>query len=78
MKTAISLPDDVFREGERYAHKTGKTRSQLYGEALRHYLLQHTPDAITEAMNRTCDELNQAEGHFVTLAAKRMLKKESW
>jgi metal-responsive CopG/Arc/MetJ family transcriptional regulator len=34
MKTAISIPDELFNRAEEMARKTGKSRSQLYQEAL--------------------------------------------
>ena len=34
MKTAISLPDAVFRAAERQAKRSQKSRSQLHTEAL--------------------------------------------
>jgi hypothetical protein len=33
MKTAVSLPERVYREAEGYAKRTRKSRSQLYAEA---------------------------------------------
>ena len=78
MKTAVSLPDEVFAEAEHYARKAGKTRSQLYGEALREYLLHHSPDAVTKAMNDACADLDQQEDGFLQTAARRILKRETW
>ncbi|MBA3234153.1 MAG: ribbon-helix-helix protein, CopG family [Propionibacteriales bacterium] len=40
MKTAISIPADLFRSTEDLAIKLGKSRSQLYREALAEYLLR--------------------------------------
>jgi metal-responsive CopG/Arc/MetJ family transcriptional regulator len=37
-KIALSLPDDLFREIERARKKSGKTRSALVQDALRHWL----------------------------------------
>lgn len=80
MKTAVSVPDEVFREADRYARKTGKSRSELYSDALRLYLLRHAADAVTDAMNGVCDTLGaraQDDG-FVRAASRRMIKRESW
>ncbi len=78
MKTAISVPDEVFAEAERYARKMGKTRSQLYSDALRQYLLQRSPDAVTQAMNEVCEKVDQRQDGFVRAASRRMLRRESW
>ncbi len=78
MKTAISVPDDVFAEAERYARKTGKSRSQLYSEALRQYLLRHAPDAVTAAMNEVCAKVGQQDDEFLRAAGRRLLGREKW
>jgi hypothetical protein len=57
MKTAISIPDDVFESAERLARRTKRSRSRLFSDALKEYLARHTPDKVTEAMNIACAEL---------------------
>lgn len=78
MKTAVSLPDEVFREAERQARRTKKSRSQLYAEALSEYLARHAPDEVTEAMNNVVDQLNQPTDPFVSAAARRVLERTEW
>lgn len=79
MKTAISLPDRVFREAEGYAKRTRKSRSQLYAEALVEYLARHAPDEVTESMNAVVDELGvAAPDAFVQQAGRRVLKSVEW
>ena len=38
MKTAVSVPDELFEAAERQAERTKKSRSQLYAEAIAEYL----------------------------------------
>lgn len=78
MKTAISLPDDVFNEAERFARRSRKTRSQLYAEAITEYLARHAPDDITERVNRVCDKIGTEQDSFATEAARQLLSKETW
>ena len=79
MKTAVSLPDRVYREAEGYAKRTRKSRSQLYAEALAEYLTRHAPDEVTEAMNVVVDELGDATlDPFVKQAGRRMLRSVEW
>jgi metal-responsive CopG/Arc/MetJ family transcriptional regulator len=47
MKTAISIPDDVFAGAERLAKRTKKSRSQLFSDAVREYLARHTAEEVT-------------------------------
>ena len=78
MKTAISVPDPVFRQAERYARKSRKSRSQIYSEAMAEYLARHTPDVVTEAMNLVCDLLGESETEFVGAASRQILERSTW
>jgi metal-responsive CopG/Arc/MetJ family transcriptional regulator len=79
MKTAISVPDDLFEQAERLARRLKKSRSQLYAEALAEYLARNAPDEVTEAMNRACDELGEErEDRFVSEAARHILERNDW
>ncbi len=78
MKTAISLPDSVFREAERFAHRSKKSRSQLYAEAITEYLARHAPEEVTETMDSVCDRLDSEDDKFTTMAAQKILKRELW
>ena len=78
MKTAVSVPDDVFRAAERHARLARKSRSRLYAEALSEYLARHAPEEVTEAMNRVMDQLREPTDPFVTAAARRILERSEW
>jgi metal-responsive CopG/Arc/MetJ family transcriptional regulator len=78
MKTAISLPKDVFEKAERLALKARKSRSQIYCEALREYVARHSPDDVTDALNRAMEQIGQTEDRFVTLASARALARVEW
>jgi hypothetical protein len=54
MKTAISIPDRVFRDAERLAERLKKSRSQMYSEAVADYVIRHEPDSVTEQINAVC------------------------
>ena len=78
MKTAVSLPDRLFRVAEQHARRANKSRSQLYAEALAEYLARHAPDEVTEAMNRVADQLDPAPDAFAVAAARRVLERSEW
>jgi predicted transcriptional regulator len=78
MKTAISIPDEVFREADRLARRMGKSRSQLYGEAVKEYLFRRAPDGVTEAMNQVMDGLGPQADPFLARAARRVLARNEW
>jgi hypothetical protein len=56
MKTAISLPDQVFYEAEETAHYMGIPRSKLYLNALLEYLEKNNRKKITEKLNKVYDD----------------------
>ena len=78
MKTVVSIPDEVFQGAERLARRAKKSRSRLYGDALKEYLARHAPDEITEAMNRACAEVGDTKDPFVSSAARRILERSEW
>jgi metal-responsive CopG/Arc/MetJ family transcriptional regulator len=78
MKTAISIPDDVFKGAERLARRTKKSRSQLFSDAVKEYIARHSPEDVTEAMDRVCAELGCSADKFVSVAARRTLERSEW
>jgi metal-responsive CopG/Arc/MetJ family transcriptional regulator len=77
MKTAISIPDDLFADAERLARELNKSRSRLYGDAVREYLARHSAESITESLDRLCDEVEPG-GDFARAAARRTLERGDW
>jgi hypothetical protein len=79
MKTAISLPDDLFQAAERHARRVRKSRSQLYAEALAEYLARHAPDEVTAAMDQVVEQLGEPGiDPFVAAATRRQLERSEW
>ena len=78
MKTAISIPDDLFEGAENLARRTKKSRSRLFRDALREYLARHTPDQVTEAMDKALAEVGAAKDSFVSASARRILERSEW
>jgi metal-responsive CopG/Arc/MetJ family transcriptional regulator len=81
MKTAVSIPDEVFQGAERLARRTRKSRSQLFSDALREYVARHAPDEVTDAMDEVCAQVEHASdsnNKFVALAARRVLERTEW
>lgn len=51
MKTAISVPNDLFQAAEETARRLGLNRSELYQRAMAEYLHHHGDAGITDALN---------------------------
>jgi len=78
VKTTISVSDDVFAAIERLARHTKKSRSQLFGDAVREYVARHAAAEVTEAMDRACAELEPGRDKFAAEAARRTLEGVVW
>lgn len=51
MKTAISIPDELFRAADAAAKRLGLARSEFYRRALAAYLERHNEQLVTGALN---------------------------
>src|SRR5207249_11592174 len=78
MKTAVSIPDDVFQMAERLARRMKKSRSQLFSNALEEYVARHAPDHVTEAMDQVCAEVGLGRDEFTSVASRRVLEQVEW
>jgi len=78
MKTAVSIPDDVFAEAERLATELQTSRSQLYSRALAEFVARHAPERITEAMDGVIQEVGAGGDEFSHRAARRVLERVEW
>jgi len=78
MKTAVSIPDEVFAQAERLARCGRQSRSAVYSAALREYVARHASDEVTAAVNRVCEQVDRKRDGFVTAAARRVLERTEW
>lgn len=78
MKTAISIPDDVFEDAEQLARRLKKSRSALFAEAVAEYVARHEPEGITEELNRVASELDTRLDAPAAAAARRILRRSEW
>jgi len=78
MKTAVSIPDDIFERAERLAKRHGRSRSDIYSSALKEYVARLAPEDVTDAMNRVCDDIEREPDRLVTAASRRVLERSEW
>lgn len=78
MKTAISIPDHVFDEAEKLAHRLGMSRSELYANAVSEYLREHKTEEVTKKLN----EVYQKESSQIDPVSRALqfasLQKDEW
>ena len=78
MKTAVSIPDVVYRAGERLAKRLRLPRSRLYALALADYIERHGDDDITQRLNASFSSHPAATDPFVREAAARTGQRNEW
>jgi hypothetical protein len=51
MKTAISIPDAIFKAADKLARRLGFSRSELYTKAVVEYLQKHRDEGVTKNLD---------------------------
>jgi antitoxin MazE6 len=80
MKTAISIPDEVFSAAERAAKTLGVSRSELYANAVREFVARYGRENITRKLNDVYLEKDDSSKLDPTLQAiqEQSLQHEDW
>ncbi len=78
MKTAISIPDQIFTAAEQTAKRLGISRSELYASAVRDYVESHMAEAVTEKLNQVYSaEESSLDSNLQSLQSSS-LDSEDW
>jgi len=82
MKTAISLPDQLYEEAEKTAQSLGIPRSQLFAKALEEFIAFHKRENITERLNRVYGKTDVSQfqdvSNAVTESIRNLTKNDAW
>ena len=79
MKTAVSVPDDLFAQVDRLARRSRRSRSEVYSAALREYVARHAPDEVTAGLDAALADIGESGANpFVSAAARRALDATEW
>lgn len=79
MKTAISIPDPVFKTAERLAKRLGLSRSELYVRAISSYVDVHKNQKVTDLLNEVYSEVeNQGLEKGFKRAQMKSVDREEW
>ena len=76
MKVAVSIPDEVYTEADRVAHRQGLNRSELYTRALRRFLADEAEDELTHRINATCQDGSSED--LASVARADLVDTGSW
>lgn len=75
MKTAVSIPDELFAKAERLARRLGMSRSALYQRALDEFVRKSGEKSITAAINAALKDVKQEPDLFLKRAARKQFRK---
>ena len=78
MKTAVSLPDDLFADADEFAERVQLSRSELYARALRDYLARHDHDRITAQLDALAAEIETTLAPEMKRITRRRLEQSEW
>ena len=78
MKTAISIDTDIYNEAEQTAHQLGLSRSKLYSMAIREFVKNHKPDAITASLNEIYRNNSSKLDEDINHVNDSLFAKEEW
>lgn len=78
MKTAISIPDPLFKAADRAARRLGVSRSELYARALAEFLQARQSERVTEALNRVYRETPSALDPVLEALQEEVLRTDPW
>lgn len=79
MKTAISIPDPVFKTAESLAKRLGLSRSELYVRAISNYVEVHKNEKVTDLLNEVYSKVeDQGLEEGFKRAQFNSIDKEEW
>jgi hypothetical protein len=78
MKTAISIPDEIFEQAERAAKRLGLSRSELFTKAVKEFLDQRSATNITRSYDAAFGDGEDDLIEFRRRASRQALLAVEW
>ena len=78
MKTAISIPDPIFKEAEKTAKRLGLSRSELYARAVAEFVQILKRDGITSQLDKIYAEEESALDSSLAKIQSASVFRENW
>jgi hypothetical protein len=79
MKTAISLPDNVFHDADALAKKLGVSRSHLYATAVAEYLARRNGEQVSARLDHVYGANDGLpDPTLATLMARPAPREDRW
>ena len=78
MKTAISLPDELFESADALAERMGVSRSELYATAVAEFLAKHRGEDVTARLNAVYSDEPSGLDPKVRAGQARSVSSSEW
>jgi metal-responsive CopG/Arc/MetJ family transcriptional regulator len=78
MKTAISIPDKVFRSADALAKRLGISRSELYATAITEFLSKNQSRQVTARLDAVYAEEDSSLSPSLIQLQTESLAREEW
>ena len=78
MKTAISIPDEIYHSADQLAKRLSMSRSELYSKAVLNYINAHKNEAVTKALDQIYAKEKSEIDPVINVMQLRSLPKEAW
>ncbi|MFZ2654899.1 MAG: hypothetical protein WAX69_08270 [Victivallales bacterium] len=78
MKTAISIPNDVFKTADTFARHKKLSKSALFTKAVTEFLSLHRQNNVTEQLNKVYGKQESALDPVIQQLQASSVSKEKW
>ncbi|MEW6207634.1 MAG: hypothetical protein AB1631_04655 [Acidobacteriota bacterium] len=78
MKTAVTIPDDVFQEAQELAATLGLSLEELYTAAVAQFISEHSSQRITERLNQVYEKNDSSLDDVIKRMQAVSLPVEQW
>lgn len=78
MKTAVSIPDDVFASADALADELGVSRSELYARAVAEFVAKHRAGDLTTRLDQVYADQPSRLAPRLRRAQARALRAAEW
>jgi metal-responsive CopG/Arc/MetJ family transcriptional regulator len=78
MKTAISIPDSIFKAAEKMAKSLGLSRSELYAKAVAEFLQKHRNEGVTRELDKIYSKESSQLDPVLQAIQSASIDKEEW
>ena len=78
MKTAVSIPESIYRSADSFAKRHGLSRSELYATAVAEFLSRRRSKQVTAKLDSIYEEIDSGLDRPVAKLQTRSIKSETW